>query len=145
MAVQASSEIVIDAPPEAIIDAIADIEALPGWSSVHKRAKVVDTWPDGRPRHVKVIVKVAGIIDKEILEYHWGPDWVVWDAKKTRRQHAQHGEYNFSREADDRTRVRFTLTVETSALLPEFMVKRAREKVLWVATEGLREQVVAPT
>ncbi|MBI3692968.1 MAG: SRPBCC family protein, partial [Mycolicibacterium aromaticivorans] len=54
MAVRASREIVIDAPPEAILDAIADIEAAPTWSSVHKHVHVVDRYPDGRPRRVKV-------------------------------------------------------------------------------------------
>ncbi|WP_297793689.1 SRPBCC family protein, partial [Mycobacterium sp.] len=49
MAVQASSEIVIDAPPEVIMEALADMDAVPSWSSVHKRVEVVDKYPDGRP------------------------------------------------------------------------------------------------
>ncbi|MFV0496201.1 SRPBCC family protein [Mycobacterium sp.] len=143
MAVHASSEVVIDAPLSTIMDAIADMDALPSWSSVHKRAKVIDTWPDGRPRRVKVVVKLAGVVEKETIEYHWGPDWVAWDALETRRQHAQHCEYRLTRESDDRTRVRFTVTIETSALLPEFVVNRVRDKLLRVATEGLRQQVLA--
>ncbi|AYE97682.1 cyclase [Mycobacterium paragordonae] len=142
MAIQASSEVVIDAPPDVIIDALADMQAVPSWSSVHKRAEVVETWPDGRPRYVKVAIKVVGIIDRELLEYHWGPDWVVWDAKKTKQQHGQHGEYNLSREGDEKTRVRFTITVEPSAPLPEFLVNRARKKILDAATEGLRRRVM---
>ncbi|WP_431233701.1 SRPBCC family protein [Mycolicibacterium psychrotolerans] len=98
MAVRASREIVIDAPPEAILDAIADIEAAPTWSSVHKHVHVVDRYPDGRPRRVKVTVKVLGIIDHEMVEYHWGRDWVVWDADRTAQQHAQHGEYTLRPE-----------------------------------------------
>ncbi|BBX95046.1 SRPBCC family protein [Mycobacterium lacus] len=142
MAVQASSEIVIDAPPEAIMEALADIDAVPSWSSVHKRAEVVDTHPDGRPHHVKVTVKVVGLVDTELLEYHWGPDWMVWDATKTIQQHGQHGEYNLFREGDDKTRVRFTITVEPSAPLPEFLVNRARKKILSAALEGLRKRVM---
>lgn len=142
MAIQASSELVIDAPPEKIIDALADMDAVPSWSSVHKRAEVIDTWPDGRPRHVKVTIKLVGITDKELLEYHWGPDWMVWDATKTLQQHAQHGEYNLTREGADKTRVRFTITVEPSAPLPEFLVNRARKKILYSALEGLRKRVM---
>ncbi|MBW0017127.1 MAG: SRPBCC family protein [Mycobacterium sp.] len=142
MAIQASSEIVIDASPGVIIDALADMDAVPTWSSVHKRAEVVDTHPDGRPHHVKVTIRLMGIVDTELLEYHWGPDWIVWDARKTLQQHAQHGEYNLSREGDDKTRVRFTLTVEPSAPLPEFLVNRARKKILNAATEGLRRRVM---
>jgi Polyketide cyclase / dehydrase and lipid transport len=124
------------------MEALADIDAVPSWSSVHKRAEVVESHPDGRPHYVKVTVKVVGIVDTELLEYHWGPDWMVWDATKTIQQHAQHGEYNLSREGDDRTRVRFTITVEMSAPLPEFLVNRARKKILKAATEGLRNQVI---
>ncbi|CKV23924.1 cyclase/dehydrase [Mycobacterium tuberculosis] len=42
---------------------------------------------------------------------------MVWDAAKTAQQHGQHGEYNLRREDNDKTRVRFTLTVEPSAPL----------------------------
>ena len=61
---------------------------------------------------------------------------MVWDAQKTVQQHGQHGEYNLQREGDDKTRVRFTITVEPSAPLPEFWVKRARKKILVSATRG---------
>lgn len=142
MAMQASSEIVINASPDAIIEALADMDTMPVWSSVHKRAKVIDTYPDGRPHHVQVTIKMAGIIDTEVLEYHWGPDWIVWDAEKTIQQHGQHGEYSLRREGDDKTRVRFTITVEPSAPLPEFLVKRARNRILNAATEGLRKRVM---
>jgi uncharacterized protein YndB with AHSA1/START domain len=142
VAVQASSEIVIDAPPELIMEALADMDAVPSWSSVHKRVEVVDKHPDGRPFHVKVTISVTGIVDTEMLEYHWGPDWMVWDAAKTAQQHGQHGEYNLSRESDEKTRVRFSITVEPWAPLPEFWVKWARKKILHSALEGLRKRVL---
>jgi len=142
VAVQASSEIVIDAPADVIIDALADMETVPSWSAVHKKAEVVDTYPDGRPHHVKVTIRVVGIIDTQFLEYHWGPDWMVWDAKKTIHQHGQHGEYNLTREGDDKTRVRFGITVEPAAPLPEFVINRARKKILHAALEGLRWRVM---
>ena len=143
MAVQASQEIVIDAPPEVILDALADIGSVPSWSPVHKKAEVIDTYPDGRPHHVKVTIKVIGIVDHEVLEYHWGPDWVVWDAKKTAQQHGQHVEYTLRREGETKTRVRFDITMEPSAPLPEFLVNRARKRVLRAATEGLRDFVMS--
>lgn len=142
MAVRASREIVIDAPPEAILDALADIPSAPSWSSVHKRAEILDRYPDGRPHHVKVTVKVLGLVDQELLEYHWGPDWVVWDAGKTFHQHGQHVEYTLRPEGLDKTSVRFAITLEPSAPLPEFLVNRARKQVLKAATDGLRRRVM---
>ena len=143
MAVQASREVVIDAPPDVILGALADVGSVPTWSSVHKRAEVIDRYPDGRPHHVRVSIRVSGIIDNEVLEYHWGPDWVVWDAQKTLQQHAQHVEYTMQRETEERTRVRCEITLEPSAPIPEFLVNRARKKILYAATEGLRRKVMA--
>jgi uncharacterized protein YndB with AHSA1/START domain len=143
VAVQASSEIVIDVPPDVILEALADVSAVPLWSSVHKNAEVIDSYPDGRPHHVKVTVKVMGIVDHELLEFHWGNDWLVWDAKKTVQQHGQHVEYTLQREGETKTRVRFCITMEPSAPLPEFLINRARKKVLSAATEGLRSFVMS--
>jgi len=142
VAVQGSGEIVIDAQPEVIMEALADMDAVPSWSSVHKRVEVIDTHSDGRPHHVKVSIRVTGISDTQMLVYHWGPDWMVWDADRTVQQHGQHGEYNLRREGDDKTRVRFTITVEPSAPLPEFWVRIARKKILHAALEGLRKRVM---
>jgi hypothetical protein len=61
---------------------------------------------------------------------------------RRRRPSSQHGEYNLTREGDEKTRVRFTITVEPSAPLPEFWVNRARKKILHSALEGLRERVM---
>ena len=121
---------------------LADISTLLLWSSVHKKAEVIDTYPDGRPHHVKVTVKVIGIVDQEVLEFHWGPDWVVWDARKTMQQHSQHVEYTLRREGENSTRLRFDITLEPSAPLPEFLVNRARKRVLQSATDGLRDFIM---
>jgi uncharacterized protein YndB with AHSA1/START domain len=142
VAVRASREIVIDAPPEVILEALADVEALSSWSPVHKRMEVLDCYADGRPHHVEATIKILGLVDKEILEYHWGPNWVIWDAKDTFQQRAQHVEYNLQRVGVDKTRVRFDITVEPSGPVPAFIVKRASEIVLDAATKGLRKQVI---
>jgi hypothetical protein len=143
MAVRASSEMVIEAPPEAILDALADIEAVSAWSSLHKDAEVLDRYPDGRPHHVKATVKIMGLNDTELLEYHWGDDWVVWDAQRTSRQRGQHGEYNLTPVGEQRTRVRFDLILDLAAPFPAFLVNRAKKMVLDVALENLRQRVAA--
>ncbi len=109
---------------------------------MHKRVEVLDRYADGRPHHVKAIIKIFGLSDSEILEYHWGPDWVIWDADSTFQQHGQHVEYNLQRVGVDKTRVRFDITVEPSGPVPDFVVKRASEIVLDAATKGLRDQVM---
>jgi hypothetical protein len=139
---RASRELVIDASPEAIIDTLADVAALPLWSSAHSDVSLIDTYPDGRPHHVNVTVKLMGIVDREVLEYRWGRDWVVWDAESTAAQHGQHVEFRLTPEAGG-TRVRFDITLEPNTLLPDFFLKRPREVVLANAVDGLPAQVAA--
>lgn len=140
MAVRASREVLFDASPEAILDALADIDEVPTWSTLHKSAEVVDRHPDGRPHHVKATVKIMGFTDKELLEYHWGEDWMVWDAQDTFQQRGQHGEYKLIREGD-RTRVRFDLIIDLAAPIPEFLIRRAKKMVLDAAVDRLRTRV----
>ncbi|EHI11932.1 SRPBCC family protein [Mycolicibacterium thermoresistibile] len=141
MAVRASREVVIDAPVEAILDVLADIDQVPSWSTLHRRAEVLDRHPDGRPHHVRATLRILGVTDRQILEYHWGPSWMVWDAEETFQQRGQHGEYNLTPVGQDRTRVRFDLIMELAAPVPHFLIKRGRRIVLDVATEKLKERV----
>jgi hypothetical protein len=140
MAVRASREVVFDAAPEAILDTLANIEDVPSWSTLHRSAEVLDRHPDGRPHHVRATLKIMGITDREVLEYHWGDDWVVWDAADTFQQRGQHGEYNLTREGD-RTRVRFDIIIDLAAPIPQFLIKRAKKMVLDVAVDRLRSRV----
>jgi uncharacterized protein YndB with AHSA1/START domain len=143
VAVHASREIDIEASPEAIMDALADVATMPAWSPVHTRAEVVDTYPDGRPYHVRATFKVLGIVDREMLEYHWGPDWVVWDAEPTSHQRSLHVEYQLRPDhLDETTHVRFAITMEPSVRVPTIFIKRGERAVLRAATVGLRKRVL---
>ena len=123
------------------MEALTDVGVLSSWSPLHKDIEVIDRYPDGRPHHVKATIKVLGLVDKEVLEYHWGPDWVVYDAKGTSQQHGQHVEYTLKPEGLDQTRVRFDITVEPGRPMPAFVVRRASESVLDAAVKGLCELV----
>jgi hypothetical protein len=145
VAVQASREVVIDAPPEVILEALGDVSVISEWSPLHKKVEVLDRYPDGRPHHVKATIKIMGLVDNEILEYHWGPDWVVYDARATFQQRGQHIEYRVHPEGVDKSRVHFDVTVEPAGPVPAFIVKRATKMVLDAATEGLRAWVANKT
>jgi uncharacterized protein YndB with AHSA1/START domain len=103
VAVKASREFVVNAPPEVVMEALTDVGVLSSWSPLHKNIEVIDRYPDGRPHHVRTTIKILGLFDKEILEYHWGPDWVCYDARGTSQQHGQHVEYNLTPEGVGQT------------------------------------------
>ena len=143
MAVRTSREIVIEAPPEAIMDALADVEALPTYASGYRRAEVIDRYDDGRPHHVRLAVRVLGVLDEEVLEFRWGPNWLVWDAERTNQQYAQHVEYTLRPDhTGTSTVVRVDITVEPDSLIPDFFIKRAGKTLIDGATEGLRNRVL---
>jgi Polyketide cyclase / dehydrase and lipid transport len=143
MAVRTSRKLVIDAPPEAIMDALADVEALLSSSRAYRRAEVLDRYDDGRPHHVRLAVKLLGLLDEEILEFRWGPDWLVWDAEPTKQQYAQHVEYTLRPDhTGTSTVVTVDITVEPDSLIPEFFIKRAGKSIIDAATEGLRNRVL---
>ncbi|HKP43165.1 SRPBCC family protein [Mycobacterium sp.] len=142
MAVRTSRKLVIDAPPEAIVDALADAESLLS-SSAYRQAEVLDRYADGRPHHVRLAVKVLGLSDEEILEFRWGPDWLVWDAEPTRQQYAQHVEYTLRPDhTGTSTVVTVDITVEPDSLIPDFFIKRAGKTIIDAATEGVRSRAL---
>lgn len=69
-----------DTAPEEILGVLSDVEAFPSWSDIHRHVTVVDRYSDGRPHHAKTVIRVMGIRGRQLLEFHWGPDWMVWDA-----------------------------------------------------------------
>jgi uncharacterized protein YndB with AHSA1/START domain len=134
---------VIEATPEAIMDALADVAALPSYSPAYKRAEVLDRYEDNRPHHVRIAVKVLGFVDEEVLEYHWGPDWLVWDAQRTKQQYAQHVEYTLRPDhTGSSTVVTVDITVEPDSLIPDFLIKRVGNTLIDATTEGLRHRVL---
>ncbi|OBA97742.1 cyclase [Mycobacteriaceae bacterium 1482268.1] len=144
MAVRASREIVIEAPPEAIMNALADVGSLPSYTPDFKCAEVLDTYRGGRPHHVHTTVKVRGRVFDDVLEYHWGPNWLVFDSEKSTQRYSQHVEYSLR---PDYTRTSTTVgmeaTAETDSLIPEFPIERVGKSVIDTMLAGLRRRVFA--
>jgi len=143
VAVRTSRKLVIEAPPEAIMDALADVEALLSHTPAYRRVQVLDRYDDGRPHHVRLAVKVLGRMDEEILEFRWGPDWLVWDAEQSKQQYAQHVEYKLRPDhTGASTVVTVDVTVEPASLIPDYFIKRAGKTIIDAANEGLRRRVL---
>ena len=143
MAVRTSRKLVIEAPPAAIMDALADVKALLSYTPAYRRVEVLDRYADGRPHHVRLAVRVLGRLDEEILEFRWGPDWLVWDAEQTKQQYAQHVEYRLRPDhSGTSTTVTVDVTVEPDSLIPDYFIKRAGKTIIDAANEGLRQRVL---
>src|ERR1700739_203031 len=105
MAITESSEVVIEAAPEEILDVMTDVESLPEWSSPHQSVEVLERYDDGKPRRSKQVVKTVGITDEQVIEHTWPDDGETWTLVSAKQQRAQNARYTLIPEGD-KTRVK---------------------------------------
>ena len=141
MATSDSREVVIEASPEEILDVIADVESTPTWSPQYQCAEILESYPDGRPKQVKMTVKAAGLTDEQVIEYTWAEDKVSWTLVSAGQLKAQDASYTLTPDGD-KTKVRFDMAIDLSVPLPGFLLKRTLKGGMETATDGLRKQVL---
>lgn len=141
MAASDSREVVIEATPEEILDVIADVEATPDWSPQYQKAEILDTYPDGRPKQVRMTVKAAGITDVMVIEYTWAENKVSWTLVNSGQLKQQDASYTLT-PTGDKTKVKFDIKIDLSIPMPGFILKRTLKGGSETATDGLRKQVL---
>jgi hypothetical protein len=141
MAITDSREVVIDATPDEIMDVLFDLESLTEWSSFHKKVEILERDAEGHPSKSRQTVKIVGVSDEQVLDYSVHDDGVGWTLESSKQQRAQEGRYTLTPDGDS-TRVRFDLTVDLSAPVPGFLVKRGAKGLMETATDGLRKRVL---
>ena len=141
MAANDSRDVVIEATPEEILDVIADVENAPTWSPQYQSAQILDTYPDGRPKRVKMKVKAAGLTDEMEVEYSFTGNSAGWKLIKSSQLKTQEATYTLT-PSGEATKVRFDLKVDPSIPIPGFLLKRTLKGAMETATDGLRKQVL---
>ena len=141
MAVKESREVVIEASPKEILDVVADVEAMPEWSSIHQSAEVLERDAQGRPQRAKMKVKTTGVTDEIVLTYTWRDDGVRWTQESGKASRNQEGGYTLTTQGD-KTRTKFDLALDPLVPLPGFVIKRAMKGIIELNTDGLRERVL---
>jgi hypothetical protein len=80
---------------------------------------------------VRLAVRVLDSLDEEIIEFRWGPDWLVWDTEQAKQQYTQHGEYRLRPDlVGTSTTVRVEVTVEPNLLIRDCFIKRAGKTII---------------
>ncbi|MBI3213297.1 MAG: SRPBCC family protein [Mycobacterium sp.] len=141
MATSDSREVVIEATPAEILDVIADVESTPTWSPQYQKAEILASYPDGRPKQVKMTVKAAGLTDEQVIEYTWADTSVTWTLVSSGQLKAQDAGYTLTPDGD-KTRVKFDMLIDLSIPMPGFLLKRTLKGGMETATDGLRKQVL---
>jgi hypothetical protein len=136
-----SREVVIEATPQEILDVLFDLESLTDWSSAHQEVEILERDDAGHPKKSRQVVKIVGISDEQVVDHSIYDDGVGWTLVSSKQQRAQDARYTLTPEGDG-TRVRFELTVDLTAPLPGFLVRKGAKGLLDTATEGLRKRVL---
>jgi len=141
MAVKESREVVIEASPSEILDVVADVEAMPEWSSVHQSAEVLERDANGRPLRARMKIKTTGVTDEIVLAYTWSDDGVKWTQESGKASRNQEGAYSLTPQGAN-TRTKFNLELDPLVPLPGFVMKRAIKGIMELNTDGLRKRVL---
>ncbi|MET0467584.1 MAG: SRPBCC family protein [Aeromicrobium sp.] len=140
-----TSDIVIDAPAERIMDVIADFESYPVWATGVKTAEVVSTTDAGRAQQVHFVLEAAPIRDEYDLAYVWdGSRTVSWSLVESGSMlKSMDGAYVLEPLAESQTRVTYQLAVDVSVPLLGMLKRKAEKVIIDTALKGLKKQVEA--
>src|SRR5215212_8205965 len=139
MADVTSSSITIDAPPDRVMEVIADFPAYPEWAAQVKSVEVLDTDAGGRPERVRFTMDAGPIKDSYTLDYTWAPDGmsVRWTLVKGQIQRAQDGSYVLEKVADG-TSVTYALSVDLAIPIIGMLRRKAEKVIIDTALKGLK-------
>lgn len=135
------STLEIDASPDVLYDAAADVASYPEWASGVKEVEVLETDSEGRVDRARFVLE--GFI-KEIeyvLKYtHDRPNILSWTAEESDDLKMLEGSYQFT-PSDGATEVVYSLTVEPKFTIPGFIKRQAEKQIVTTALRGLRKRV----
>jgi ribosome-associated toxin RatA of RatAB toxin-antitoxin module len=144
---RSTSSIVIDAPMEQIMDAIADVESYPEWAPGVAEVEIVDSGDGARPKEVRFTLLQAGFRDHHTYVYQWlgvrdGMDSVTWHLTEPAGmvQHLE-GVYELAPHPEGGTEVTYSLAVDVSIPILGMLRRRAERVIIDSALHGLRRRV----
>jgi len=138
---QTSSSLQIAAPPNDVLQVIADVHAYPEWNGEIKRVEVLDTEPDGRPRQVRFSISSSGMNDEYVLDYLWAADGVSWTlVEPSTLQKSQIGSYRLA-PADGGTDVRYDLKIDSRIPMIGPMRRKIEKRIVDGALKELKKRV----
>ncbi|KAA2256550.1 SRPBCC family protein [Solihabitans fulvus] len=142
MADESTQSIVIDAPPERIMDVVADFAAYPEWANGMKKTEVLEAGPDGRGAQVRFNLDAGPVKDEYVLAYTWAADGlsVDWTLVKGQMQKSQKGSYRLVPSGASTT-VTYTLAVQLVIPMIGLFRRKAEKVIMDTALKELKRRV----
>jgi ribosome-associated toxin RatA of RatAB toxin-antitoxin module len=144
MADRTESSIVVDAPPEDVLDVIADFDAYPEWTGAVREAEVLEEDEHGRARRVRFVLDAGALRDTYTLAYTWdvvanGTGVVAWTLVEAGILKAMDGSYRL-REQGAGTQVTYTLSVEVKMPMLGMLRRKAEKTIIDTALRELKKR-----
>ncbi len=147
MAERTESNIVINAPPGAILDAIADFDSYPEWASEVKKVAVISEDGDGWAHRVEFTLDAGALKDTYILEYDWdvaedGTGVISWTLVTGHVLKAMNGSYTLEAQGPE-TAVTYRLSVDVKIPMLGMLKRKAEKVIIDAALRSLKKHVEA--
>lgn len=142
MSERTEAEVEIAATPAVIMATIADIDHYPAWCPGVRTARVLEVFPDGRPRQVEMVLDSGPIQDTHVYRYDtWGDREVRWHLVSGQIVTGLWGVYSCHTLAPRQTRVIYRLAMNLSVPIIGALKHRAERVIVRTALLGLQERI----
>lgn len=143
MADQTESSIVIAADAQRVMDVIADLRTYPEWAGV-KATEILQTFPDGRPKRVRMVIDNGPIKDTYTIEYQWQANRkVTWQLTESEVLRDLDGTYTIVDLGDGTSEVSYRLVVDLMIPIIGTIKRKAEKAIVDAALKGLKKRVEA--
>ena len=147
MAERTESNTVIDAPPGAVLDVIADFDNYPEWASEVKKVAVISEDGDGWASQVEFTLDAGALKDTYVLEYDWdvaedGTGVISWTLLSAHVLKAMNGSYTLEAQGTA-TAVTYRLSVDVKIPMLGMLKRKAEKVIIETALKALKKHVEA--
>ena len=140
-----SSTITIDAPLDAVTQALFELEKYPEWSSSIKSVEAIARDDQGRITKVKMVIDAGMMKDRVILDYDWSgaPGKLSFTLDDADLLTGMDGAYTIKSLDEDSTSITYELTVSLSMPIPAMMRQKAEKTTIDQALAQLKASLEA--
>lgn len=145
MADHTESTVLVDAPVEDVLDAIADLEAYPTWAKNLRSVTVLTEDDGGWADEVEFVIDAGSLQDTYALRYTWDVEEdstgvVSWTLLRSKLLRSMDGSYTLSAESEG-TRIVYRLAVDLAIPMPGLLRRRAEKAIVGTALDELKTHV----
>jgi ribosome-associated toxin RatA of RatAB toxin-antitoxin module len=126
----------ISAPPQVVLDVIADLAHYPEWADGVRAVDIQDVAEDGRPLRARFDVASGVVNGWYVIDYVWHDDAVTWSLVESPLLRAMDGSYEIT-ATDSGSTVTYTLHLALAMPLIGALRRKAEQHIVSTALNEL--------